>query len=88
MCSTLVCGRSAMLAAMFSGDVPVAQCLDGSYFIDRDGSQFGLLLGFLRDGYCRLPQPVAELETLLEEANYFQVCHRPACGCPIPSANK
>ena len=46
---------------------------NGNIFIDRDGSQFRLVLNFLRDGSCCLPSADQAVEELLMEAQYYRV---------------
>ncbi|DBB11063.1 TPA: hypothetical protein ACH3X3_006528 [Trebouxia sp. C0006] len=46
---------------------------NGNIFIDRDGSQFRLILNFLRDGSCCLPSADQAIEELLIEAQYYRV---------------
>jgi hypothetical protein len=49
--STLVSQPGTFLAEMFSGQMgEPRKDMDGSYFIDRDGSSFRHVLNFLRDG--------------------------------------
>jgi hypothetical protein len=56
---------------------PSAQCdttdQNGNIFIDRDGSQFRLILNFLRDGSCCLPSADQAVEKLLIEAQHYRV---------------
>ncbi len=46
---------------------------NGNIFIDRDGSQFRLILKFLRDGSCCLPSTDQAVEELLVEAQHYRV---------------
>jgi len=46
---------------------------NGNIFIDRDGSQFRLILNFLRDGSCSLPSTDLAVEELLLEAHHYGV---------------
>lgn len=48
--STLRHKPGTMLDAMFSGRYPLVRGTDGRVFIDRDGSHFGHVLSYLRDG--------------------------------------
>ena len=48
--STLRSRPGSMLDALFSGRHAVIEEVDGSVFIDRDGSAFGHVLAYLRDG--------------------------------------
>ena len=67
--------EGSMLAAMFSGKYAVEQDgKDGSYFIDRDGTHFGLLLNFLRDPLkFDVPQCSEVRRALMKEAQYYQI---------------
>ncbi len=71
--TTLRTDPSSMLAAMFSGRFPLEQDEDGSYFIDRDGKVFGLILNWLRTG--QIPPSLSEEDrfSILLEAEYFQL---------------
>ena len=44
----------------------------GRIFIDRDGRWFRLVLNFLRDGGCELPESSVDCRELLREADYYQ----------------
>ena len=46
---------------------------NGNVFIDRDGSQFRLILSCLRDGSCCLPSADQAVEELLTEAQHYRV---------------
>eukprot|EP00112_Aurelia_sp_Birch-Aquarium-sp1_P025512 Seg851.3 transcript_id=Seg851.3/GoldUCD/mRNA.D3Y31 product="BTB/POZ domain-containing protein KCTD14" protein_id=Seg851.3/GoldUCD/D3Y31 len=61
----------SMLAMMFSESFDFKQCEDGTYFIDRDGSRFRHVLGYLRDG--ELSRKVIKVfgEELLIEAAFY-----------------
>ena len=70
--STLTKESSSMLAAMFSGKFALTPDAEGCYFIDRDGSQFHLILSYLR--CSRLPPrdlPEARREELVEECVFY-----------------
>ena len=73
--STLTSRPETFFGAMFSGRFPMCPQDDGTYFIDRDPSVFGVVLNFLRgvppdlDGM--LEREVAQLKT---DADYFQIC--------------
>ncbi|RUO95923.1 BTB/POZ protein [Jimgerdemannia flammicorona] len=56
--TTLKRDPQSMLAAMFSGRHPLTADADGSYFIDRDGTHFRLILNYLRD--LRIPPSVTD----------------------------
>lgn len=71
--STLQRYPDSMLGTMFSGRagivVPVDE--DGFVFIDRSGSQFGVILDFLRTGKVRLPSGATARAELADEADYY-----------------
>jgi hypothetical protein len=70
--STLTKEGASMLAAMFSGKFALTPDADGCYFIDRDGSQFHLILNYLRAS--RLPPrdlSEARREELAEECVFY-----------------
>lgn len=70
--STLTKESGSMLAAMFSGKFALTPDAEGCYFIDRDGSQFHLILGYLRSS--RLPPrdlSEARREELVEECVFY-----------------
>eukprot|EP01027_Heterolobosea_sp_BB2_P009921 GEZU01014604.1.p1 GENE.GEZU01014604.1~~GEZU01014604.1.p1 ORF type:complete len:207 (-),score=47.40 GEZU01014604.1:104-724(-) len=74
--TTLTSDTESMLAAMFSGRYNMEPDEDGEYFIDRDGSVFGFVLNYLRDGgSVDLPPASKELlrKRILREAQYFQL---------------
>ncbi|XP_078664815.1 uncharacterized protein LOC144907536 [Branchiostoma floridae x Branchiostoma belcheri] len=68
--STLRKREDSMLAAMFSGRHHVAKDKDGRYFIDRDGTNFGHILNFLRSE--ELPPP-AVASSVVTEAEFYNV---------------
>lgn len=47
--------------------------MQGRVFIDRDPQHFGLILNFLRDGFCVLPTNVDARRQILQEADFFQL---------------
>ena len=53
--------------AYFSGRYEVDRCEDGSVFIDRDGSLFGHVLEYLRDGVVSVAEAVEEGPSLCGE---------------------
>lgn len=73
--TTLTSDPDSMLAAMFSGRFPLKKDDDGCYFLDRDGTYFGYILEWLRDG--TLPNidndnnTLDLRERLIREAEYY-----------------
>lgn len=48
--------------------------LQGRVFLDRDPKHFRLILNYLRDGEVCLPSCPLELQEILQEALFYQVC--------------
>ena len=71
--STLTKYSESMLGAMFSGRFPLKQDANGDYFIDRDGSLFGYVLEFLRNGQLQVLESERGLHLLLKEAEFFRI---------------
>lgn len=74
--ATLTQDTNSMLAAMFSGRYELKQESDGSYFVDRDGTHFRLILNFLRDGGIdveTLPKINRAARELLTEARFYRI---------------
>jgi len=73
--TTLKRDPQSMLAAMFSGRHSLVAEADGSYFIDRDGTHFRLILNYLRD--LRIPPTVTDdqkiCDELIQEARFYQI---------------
>ncbi len=46
----------------------------GRVFLDRDPKHFRLILNYLRDGEVCLPACPQELQEILQEALFYQVC--------------
>ena len=46
---------------------------DGSFFIDRDGKHFHLILNYLRDGKVILPEGVTLLKEVEAEAKFYKI---------------
>ena len=70
---TLTKDTGSMLHAMFSGRFDTKPAEDGSYFIDRDGTNFRYILNYLRTGRLLLPEDKLVREKLLEEAEFYQI---------------
>ncbi|XP_037125524.1 BTB/POZ domain-containing protein KCTD7 [Syngnathus acus] len=68
--STLRRYDDTMLAAMFSGRHHIPRDADGRFFIDRDGTYFGDILNFLREG--ELPQR-ERVRAVHREAQYYSI---------------
>ncbi|KAK5858319.1 hypothetical protein PBY51_002467 [Eleginops maclovinus] len=66
--STLRRYEDTMLAAMFSGRHYIPRDAEGRYFIDRDGTYFGDILNFLREG--ELPHR-DRVRAVHREAQYY-----------------
>ena len=64
---------NSMLAAMFSGKFEMQPSEDGSFFIDRDGTDFRFILNFLRTGELTLPEGATFTKELEEEAEFYQI---------------
>lgn len=72
--STLSKHEDSMLCKMFSGDLaPSHQDSQGRYFIDRDGTQFGNVLAYLRGEPLQMPSSFTERSALAAEASFYQV---------------
>lgn len=71
--TTLTRYPKSMLAAMFSGRLPLETDANGNYFIDRDGKLFRFVLNFLRTSQLNLPKGFDELEQLKQEADFYQI---------------
>eukprot|EP01083_Nonionella_stella_P161032 526981_1 len=63
----------SVLSKMFEGKFSLKPSKDGSYFIDRDGTYFGLILNYLRTGKIIIPQTDRQyvISHLLMEAQYY-----------------
>jgi len=71
---TLQKHQDSLLAKMFSGKFTVKPGNDGSYFVDRDGRNFYLILNYLRDDNITLPKNDQILiDELLKEAESYQL---------------
>ena len=75
--STLTDGAAegSLLAKMFSGRHNSNQDeRDGSYFIDRDGTNFGFVLNYLRDpSEFEIPESDQVRRAIFKEAQYYQI---------------
>lgn len=75
--TTLIKEEGSLLHTMFGGQHRMNPDKDGSYFIDRDGTNFRYILNFLRDGQTsleHLPQgDVRLISELRTEAEYYKL---------------
>jgi hypothetical protein len=71
--TTLTSKPESMLAAMFSGRFSLEKDEDGSFFIDRNGKNFELILDWLRDESIPSFKEEAEKEKFLKDCQYFQL---------------
>lgn len=71
--TTLRQDPSSMLARMFSGLIGTRKDPAGNYFIDRDGTHFGTILNYLRDGDVDLPTLAFQRRQLLRECLFYQI---------------
>lgn len=71
--TTLTRYSKSVLAAMFSGRMPLETDTNGNYFIDRDGKLFRHVLNFLRSGQLHLPKGFNEYEQLKQEVDFYQL---------------
>ena len=58
---------------MFSGRFGTKPGEDGTYFIDRDGTNFRYILNYLRTGKLVLPEDTVVRKELLSEAEFYQI---------------
>ena len=71
---TLTKDPNSMLATMFSGKNEMKPSEDGSFFIDRDGTHFRLVLNYLRNGELVLPGDASNFVKELEaEAKFYKL---------------
>jgi len=73
LCTLRKLEPNSMLARMFSGLMGVRKDAHGNYFIDRDGTHFGYILNYLRDGDVDLPSNPLIRKQLLRECLFYQV---------------
>ena len=74
--STLCSKKDSMLAAMFSGRYELAKSENGAYFIDADGTYFGIILDYLRGKIqylSDLPERRSVLLKLRKEADFYNL---------------
>lgn len=71
--STITKYEKSLLGNMFSGKHKLHQCEDGSYFIDRDGTNFRYILNYLRDSNIFIPPNKSLYLYLLREAQFYNL---------------
>ena len=73
---TLLVEQDSKLGRMFSGRHNLEKQKDGSIFIDRDGTHFGIILNYLRGHITskrQLPDDPNTLSHLLCEVKYYEL---------------
>eukprot|EP01084_Bolivina_argentea_P300684 518549_1 len=71
---TLLNVKDSYFTARFGGKFAMGpQLQDGSYFIDRDGTHFRLILNFLRDTQVLLPNNRSQLQELKVECKFYNL---------------
>ena len=73
---TLTKIEDSFLAVMFSGRYNLQRDSDGSFFIDRDGTNFRFILNYLRDGDGAVdvvPDNTKLLQELVSEAEFYKL---------------
>ena len=73
---TLTKKEDSLLATMFNGRHNLQREADGSFFIDRDGTNFRFVLNYLRDGESSvdiIPDNVKLLQELVSEAEFYRL---------------
>ena len=73
---TILAEPDSLLGRMFSGRHPQEIQNDGSIFIDRDGTHFGIILNYLRDAITskkQLPDDLNTLSRLSCEVQYYEL---------------
>eukprot|EP01083_Nonionella_stella_P143522 446271_1 len=72
---TLTKYGNTVLSKMFEGTFSLNPSKDGSYFIDRDGTHFALILNYLRTGQIIIPKIDRQyvILHLLMESQFYQI---------------
>uniref|UniRef100_A0A6B2LU85 BTB domain-containing protein n=1 Tax=Arcella intermedia TaxID=1963864 RepID=A0A6B2LU85_9EUKA len=65
--------EESFFSKLLSGIYKIEKDEGGSIMIDRDGTHFGLILNYLRDGTLPSDLDKRTVEALLAEANYYQL---------------
>eukprot|EP01024_Parvocaulis_polyphysoides_P003237 TRINITY_DN108946_c0_g1_i1.p2 TRINITY_DN108946_c0_g1~~TRINITY_DN108946_c0_g1_i1.p2 ORF type:complete len:258 (-),score=10.32 TRINITY_DN108946_c0_g1_i1:277-1050(-) len=71
--STINQESSSRLSLICRGVLPSSKDSLGYIFIDREPKYFQLILNYLRDGTCVLPQAESELDELEREIRFYQL---------------
>ena len=74
--TTLSRVEDSFLAVMFSGRYNLQRESDGSFFIDRDGTNFRYILNYLRDGDANvgvIPDNGKLVQELISEAEFYKL---------------
>lgn len=69
---TLAQYPESMLESLVSGRFAAEALEDGSIFIDRDGTHFGIILNALRTGDLIIPPGFHDFEALAKEIEFYQ----------------
>ena len=62
-----------LIEKMFTGQSPITKDSQGRCFIDRDGEIFAHVLNFLRTKSLTLRDNFSDMESLMQEAEYYQI---------------
>jgi uncharacterized protein YjbI with pentapeptide repeats len=71
--ATLARYPQSMLESLVSGRFALKPMADGSVFIDRDGTHFGLLLNAMRTGVLSFPPGFVDYKALASEVEFYQL---------------
>ena len=72
--------RSVSRKSAWGSDSRTCALVQGRVFLDRDPKHFRLILNYLRDGDICLPSCPMELQEILQEALFYQVCCSKGCS--------
>jgi hypothetical protein len=71
--ATLARYPQSMLESLVSGRFALKPMADGSVFIDRDGTHFGILLNAMRSGVLSFPPGFVDYKALASEVEFYQL---------------
>jgi uncharacterized protein YjbI with pentapeptide repeats len=71
--ATLARYPESMLESLVSGRFDLKPMADGSVFIDRDGTHFGVVLNAMRTGALMYPPGFADYKALAAEVEFYQL---------------